>query len=90
MAEKIRRAGESLELNVKIRSIENPRKEAESHYYNPAHTGLLDLGLRPHPLSDEVLGQMIETVLRHREEYQQGSDFPWCQVGVKEELWAIT
>ena len=28
--------------------------------------GLLDLGLEPHYLSDDVLVQMIETVLRYR------------------------
>ncbi len=66
LAEKVREAGKQLQLNVKIEHIENPRTEAEEHYYNPAHTGLLDLGLTPHYLSEEVLLDMIEFVMRHK------------------------
>ncbi len=47
--------------------MENPRKEAEDHYYNPAHTGLLELGLEPNQLTDDVLAQMMETVIRHKD-----------------------
>ena len=65
LAQRVKNVGDSLGLNVKIKSIENPRKEAEDHYYNPTHTGLLDLGLQPHYLTDEVVGKMIETVLQH-------------------------
>ena len=32
-----------------IGAIDNPRVELEEHYYNPAHTKLLDLGLRAAP-----------------------------------------
>ncbi len=67
LAEKVQQVGNTFNLNVEIRSVENPRKEAEEHYYNPAHTGLLDLGLQPNFLTDEVLGRMIEKVLRHKE-----------------------
>ena len=70
LAEKVREAGKQLQLNVKIEHIENPRTEAEEHYYNPAHTGLLDLGLTPHYLSEEVLLDMIEFVMRHKSSIQ--------------------
>ena len=63
LAEKVRDVGKVLGLKVEIRSVENPRKEAEEHYYNPVHTGLLDIGLKPHYLTDDVLAQMMETVL---------------------------
>jgi UDP-sulfoquinovose synthase len=66
LAERVQRVGNGLGLDVTIKSIENPRKEAEEHYYNPAHTGLLDLGLKPHHLTDEVLAQMIKTVIRYK------------------------
>lgn len=66
LAEQVQRVGNKLGLNVKIRPIENPRKEAEDHYYNPAHSGLLDLGLKPHYLTDDVLSQMMETVLEYK------------------------
>lgn len=66
LADKVQRVGEQLRLDVQVRSVENPRKEAEEHYYNPAHTGLLDLGLKPHYLTDGVLAQMMEAVLKHK------------------------
>jgi UDP-sulfoquinovose synthase len=66
LAEKVRNAGSQLGLDVKIKHIENPRIEAEAHYYNPIHTGLVDLGLKPHSLSEEVLLEMIEFVARYK------------------------
>jgi UDP-sulfoquinovose synthase len=66
LAERVQGVGNQFGLNVRIRSVENPRKEAEEHYYNPTHTGLLELGLKPHYLTDGVLAQMIEAVLRHK------------------------
>jgi UDP-sulfoquinovose synthase len=47
--------------------LTNPRVEREQHYFNAANTKLLDLGLRPHPLTDEVLRGMLELVERHRD-----------------------
>ena len=70
LAEKVQRVGDQMGLNVQIRSVENPRKEAEDHYYNPAHTGLLELGLKPHYLTDDVLSQMVETVITYKENIQ--------------------
>ena len=67
LAERVRKVADRLGLKVTIQSVENPRKEAEDHYYNPVHTGLLDLGLQPHYLTDDVLAQMIETVLLHKD-----------------------
>jgi len=66
LAEKIQRVGNNLGLEVKIKPVENPRKEAEDHYYNPKHTGLLELGLKPNYLTDEVLVQMMEFVLKYK------------------------
>jgi len=67
LADQIQRVGNQLGRNVQIKSVENPRKEAEDHYYHPAHTGLLDLGLQPHYLTDEVLSKMMETVMLHED-----------------------
>ena len=46
--------------------VENPRIEAEEHYYNPKHTGLLELGLEPNYLTDEVLAEMMEFVIKYK------------------------
>ena len=68
LAEKIREAGKQFDLDIKIENIENPRIEAESHYYNPKHTGLLDLGLSPNYLSEDVLVEMMEFVVKYKDQ----------------------
>jgi UDP-sulfoquinovose synthase len=67
LAEKVKKAANTLGLDVKIQHIDNPRIEAEEHYYNPKHTGLIDLGLTPNYLTADVLCQMLEFVETHRE-----------------------
>lgn len=76
LAEKVQAAGRQLGLKVEIKNIENPRKEAEEHYYNPVHTGLLDIGLEPHYLTDEVLTEMLEFVLKYRGRINKGYILP--------------
>lgn len=66
LAKKVKQAGDQLGLNVKIESIANPRIEAEDHFYQPVHTGLLEMGLQPHFLTDHVMREMLETVLRYK------------------------
>ena len=66
LAERVRASGERLGLAVEVRSMPNPRKEMERHHYNPVHTGLLDLGLKPTPLTDEITDAMMALILRHR------------------------
>lgn len=68
LAEKVQRAGSRHGLEVEIQSVDNPRKEAEEHYYNPAHSGLSELGLEPHPMTDEVVASMLERVLQYRDQ----------------------
>ena len=65
LAQKVKDAAGSIGIDVKIRNIENPRVEAEEHYYNPVHRGLRELGLEPHSLTGNVLLGMLEAVQRH-------------------------
>ena len=67
LAERIARAGRELGLDVSVRAIPNPRQEKERHYYHPAHTALLDLGLRPNFMTTEVLVEMLRLVQSHAE-----------------------
>jgi UDP-sulfoquinovose synthase len=46
--------------------LENPRVEHEEHYFHAAHTKLLDLGLQPHLLTDQVITDILALVERHR------------------------
>ncbi|ACL03354.1 NAD-dependent epimerase/dehydratase [Desulfatibacillum aliphaticivorans] len=75
LAEKVQRAGKTLGLDVEVKSVPNPRKEAEEHYYNPAHTGLLDLGLEPKFLTDDVMAKMMEVVMKHKHNIYRDSIF---------------
>jgi UDP-sulfoquinovose synthase len=67
LAEKVSQVGRQCGINVRVQNLDNPRIEHEEHYYNPAHTGLLKLGLTPHYLTDDVLGQIIEFVQRRHD-----------------------
>jgi UDP-sulfoquinovose synthase len=67
LAEKVKKTGDKLGYNVKIEKIDNPRKEKEDHYYNVKYTGLLDLGLTPHYLTEEVLKEFFTIVDRYRD-----------------------
>lgn len=66
LAQAVVSAGKQIGLEVQVNNIANPRREAEEHYYNPVHRGLLELGLEPHYLSDEMLVAMLEFVLRNQ------------------------
>lgn len=67
LAELVRTVGDSLGINVKVESMTDPRIEAEEHYYNAAHTKLLELGLKPHLLTEEVVAHIIETIQRYKD-----------------------
>jgi UDP-sulfoquinovose synthase len=66
IAARVQRVGNAMGLGVEVRSVSNPRKEQEEHYYNPRHDRLVEMGLKPHPLTDEVLASMLERVLAFR------------------------
>lgn len=67
LAEHVRRSGARLGLEVTVDNLPNPRREAEDHYYNPVHTGLLDLGLKPHPLTPEMMDDMMRLTMKYRD-----------------------
>jgi UDP-sulfoquinovose synthase len=66
LAQRVKDAGAGLGLKVEVQHLDNPRLEAEDHYYNPAHTGLLSLGLQPHYLDIPTLQEMLRVVQKHR------------------------
>lgn len=66
LAEIVKKAGDKRGHDVKVENIENPRKEAEEHYYNPKYQGLQDMGVSPHYLTDEVLDGFFQLVENHQ------------------------
>ncbi len=79
LAQKVQEAGRDLGFKVEIQHIANPRLEAEEHYYNPTHTGLLSLGLKPLYLDIPTLQEMLQLVSK----YQDGIDPRLIQPQVK-------
>ena len=67
LAELVQKAGAEYGLDVALGPVENPRVELEEHYYNAAHTKLLDLGLRPHLLSAELVESMFSVIERFQD-----------------------
>lgn len=67
LAELVQRAGREYGLTVRVDHLENPRVESEEHYYNPKHTKLLDLGLKPHTLSETLIESMFGVIERYRD-----------------------
>jgi len=67
LAEHVQKAGAEVGIDVRVDHLDNPRVEMEEHYYHAAHTKLLDLGLRPHLLSETLIESMFEAIRRHRD-----------------------
>jgi UDP-sulfoquinovose synthase len=53
--------------DVGITTLDNPRVEAEEHYYHAAHSSLIELGLVPHLLSDTLVDSLLAVARRHRD-----------------------
>jgi UDP-sulfoquinovose synthase len=66
LAELVKEAGEHLGYDVEIQHYDNPRVEKEEHYYNAIHTKLLDLGLEPTLLGEELVESIIHAIERHK------------------------
>jgi UDP-sulfoquinovose synthase len=67
IALKVQEAGKALGTKVEVDHIPDPRVEAESHYYNAKHSKLLDLGLKPHFLSDSLLDSLMNIALKYKD-----------------------
>lgn len=63
LADMVCKAGKEMGITVETQQLENPRNELEEHYYNPKHTGLLELGLQPHLLTQDMLIELMEFIL---------------------------
>lgn len=67
LADLVKNAGEKMGIRVDIKSIKNPRKEKEDHYYQPVHSGLTDLGLKPNLMTEEVLCGILHRIIENKE-----------------------
>ena len=52
---------------VEIEYLDNPRVEQAEHYYNVKHTGLVELGLQPHLLSNTLIESLFGVAEQHKD-----------------------
>jgi UDP-sulfoquinovose synthase len=71
LAKKVKKTAAKIGLDASIQHIENPRIEAEEHYYNPKRTGLLELGLEPNYLTEDTLSAMMKFVMTHKKKIKK-------------------
>jgi len=66
LARLVQKGSKQFELDVKINHLDNPRNELDDHYFNPVHTKLTALGLKPNKLSDILFKQMLKTIVQEK------------------------
>jgi len=76
LAELVRHAGAELGRDVQVKSFPNPRVELEEHYYNAKHSKLLDLGLQPHHLGEELVRSMLSKIDQYKDRVIQRAIMP--------------
>jgi len=64
-------------IDVDIEFIDNPRIEAEGHYYNVVHRRLVELGLQPHELSQTLIESMFRIVERYQDRVDRAALRPF-------------
>jgi UDP-sulfoquinovose synthase len=62
--------------SVEITSVVDPRVEAEEHYFNPKAEKLLQLGLEPHLLSEELVLSVFRIIERHKDRIIESAILP--------------
>ncbi len=76
LAELVKSAAAEVDIEVEVEHLPNPRVEREEHYYNAVHTKLLDLGLDPALLGDELVRSMLKQIEVHKDRIDAGSIEP--------------
>jgi UDP-sulfoquinovose synthase len=67
LAHMVQKVADAEGLPVRIAHLQNPRVEKEKHYYHAKNTKLIDLGLQPHLLTDEVLRGILKSAVEHKD-----------------------
>ena len=72
LAQLVEQVGKQMGLGVEIDYLPDPRVESEEHYYNAKHSRLIDLGLKPHLLSESLLDSLIDISVQYRNRIDPG------------------
>lgn len=79
LAKLVEKVATDLGIESSIATIDNPRVELEEHYYNARHTALVDLGLVPHLLTDEVIQAILELSIQYKDRVKKEHILPTVQ-----------
>jgi UDP-sulfoquinovose synthase len=71
LAKKVQEIGNRLGLNVEIKSKENPRKEAEEHYYKADHDTLKSLGFSQTRIIDDEIEIMLNHLMKYKSRIEE-------------------
>ena len=74
LALKVQAVAEKQGFDVEVQNLENPRREAEEHYYKADHKQLLDLGYQPTHDVETELEVMLEDLMKYRKRIASKQD----------------
>ncbi len=72
----VQSAARKLGRKVEIQHVPTPRVEAQEHYFNAKHSKLIDLGLKPHLLSESLLDSLMNIAIRYQDRIDTGVFMP--------------
>ncbi len=72
----VQSAARKLGREVEIQHVPTPRVEAQEHYFNARHSKLIDLGLKPHFLSESLLDSLMNIAIRYQDRIDTGVFMP--------------
>lgn len=76
LATMVKKVAADLGIAATISNIDNPRVEAEDHYYNAKHTALVHLGLVPHLLTDDVIKAILKLSIQYKDRVKKEHILP--------------
>lgn len=85
LADAVVKEAAKLGYKTKAEHLPNPRVELESHYYNPKHSKLVDLGLKPVLLSNTLIDTMLVKISKFKNRIREKNLLPDIQWTAHEE-----
>ncbi len=79
LAQLVQMAAAKKGIKAEIVHTDMPRVELEEHYYNAKHTKLVDLGLKPHKLSDVLIDSVIDKLEHYSYRVRKDTIMPFVK-----------
>lgn len=89
LAERVKEAAGHLGWEATIEHFHNPRKELEEHYYNAKHSKLIELGLQPRLLNEELIDTMLHRIKSYEDRVDRSTliqDVRWVPASLEQVL----